>query len=236
MRSASSRRFPGRASISRASRARSCCSNACNAGSRVAVVKRGDQSFDERQPLPWRVGDHDCPAVSVCATQPASHIGPRERRLPTERAPASHRAGQWTNWIPAQRRSGGSGSGSALGRRRFEITCSRTAIMCLQRPSEFRRKSAHSQLLSRGQFDGAASGTVVRASHGAASRTAQDPAPRPLDDLNLVRTSGRAPPKHRVERLALDGPVTSTSDRQHVTHDVSGGSTPVRRCARASRV
>jgi hypothetical protein len=31
--------------------------------------------------------------------------------------------------------------------------------------------------------------------------------------------SGRAPAKHRVERVALDGPVASLRDRQDVPHD-----------------
>jgi hypothetical protein len=47
----------------------------------------------------------------------------------------------------------------------------------------------------------------------------QQPAPWPFDDLNLVGVRGRAPAKHRVERVALDRPITSARDRQDVQHD-----------------
>lgn len=47
----------------------------------------------------------------------------------------------------------------------------------------------------------------------------QQPAPWPSDNLNLVCVSGRAPAKHRVERVALDRPVASVRHRQDVPHD-----------------
>ena len=50
----------------------------------------------------------------------------------------------------------------------------------------------------------------------------QQPATWPPDNLNLVRVSGRAAAKHRLERVALDGPVASARDRQHVAHDALG--------------
>jgi hypothetical protein len=43
-----------------------------------------------------------------------------------------------------------------------------------------------------------------------------------LKDLNLVCMSGCAAAQHRVERLALDRPVGSGCDRQHVAHDALG--------------
>jgi hypothetical protein len=33
-----------------------------------AIAERGDQSLDKPQPLQWRIRDHDCPGISVCAT------------------------------------------------------------------------------------------------------------------------------------------------------------------------
>ena len=48
------------------------------------------------------------------------------------------------------------------------------------------------------------------------------PAARPPDISNLVRVSGRASAKHRVERVALDRPVASVRDRQDVAHDALG--------------
>jgi hypothetical protein len=50
----------------------------------------------------------------------------------------------------------------------------------------------------------------------------QQAAPRPSDDLNLVGVSGRAPTKHRVERVTLNRPVASVCDRQDVAHDAIG--------------
>jgi hypothetical protein len=65
----------------------------------------------------------------------------------------------------------------------------------------------------------------------------QQPAPWPSDDLNLVGVRGRATAKHRVERVALDRPVTSVRDRQDVAHDTLGrhaARPPV--CAREQRL
>src|SRR5262245_20100279 len=39
-----------------------------------------------------------------------------------------------------------------------------------------------------------------------------------VDDLNLVSTSGRAPAKHRLKRVALDRPVAAMRDRQYVAY------------------
>jgi hypothetical protein len=45
---------------------------------------------------------------------------------------------------------------------------------------------------------------------------------RSSDDLNLVGMAGRAAAKHRVERVALDRPVSSVRDRQDVPYDPLG--------------
>lgn len=59
----------------------------------------------------------------------------------------------------------------------------------------------------------------------------------PSDDLNFVGVSGRAPAKHRVERVALDWPIASLRRRQGEANDAIGrhGARPPL-CAREQRL
>ena len=110
------------------------------------------KSIHERQPLRRRSGNRDRPAVSVCWTQPAPQIAVGCAVDPANARQPVAWAGQRTDRIPAQRRRRRSRLASTSTRRRFETTSSRTATRCLHNPSEFRRKSAHSQLPSSGSI------------------------------------------------------------------------------------
>ena len=87
-----------------------------------------------------------------CCTQPAPQTAVGHAVHPANARQPVARAGQRTDRIPAQWRLLGSHSRSTSPRRRFDATCSRTATRCLHSPSEFRRKSAHSQLPSSGSI------------------------------------------------------------------------------------
>ena len=121
-------------------------------GLAVAVAKRGEQAIHQRQPLRRRAGNRDRPAVSVCWTQPVPQTAVRCAVDPANARQPVAKAGQRTDGIPAQRRRR---SRLASRRRRDAAsrrTSSRTATRCLHSPSEFRRKSAHSQLPSSGSI------------------------------------------------------------------------------------
>jgi hypothetical protein len=139
-------------SIRRASRELSCCSSACTAGS----------------PFPfWSAESNRSTIASRCSggsgtatVQPFPFAGRSHRRnsrggVPsTQRIRASQSPGPVSGRTGSQRDGAGSGADprSIFARRRLENTCSRTATRCLHRPSEFRRKSAHSQLPSSGSI------------------------------------------------------------------------------------